>query len=392
MTDTAAMGIVTAISIGVFLLAFWRAGVVPCAKSAVAATRDAMLAMRDPSLDERAREHVVQTMALRLAGISGSLILRNLAALIVGYVPIVAADWLGFTTQAAVLSFMTRWAIFIFSRDGRGHARVRGRRRSARMAALNAYSALDRFVHRIAFLHPGVQIAAADIEDRLFARDLDGIEIGAPIFITSLPRAGTTILLAALDSIPEVATHIYRDMPFVLAPLLWSRLCGRFRRQAVLHERAHGDGIAIGYDSPEAFEEVIWRCFWPEHFDSQGITLWSATEANADAREFMTRHFRKIVALRCKHAARPSLRLRKNNANIARLDLIAEMFPTAAVLVPLRSPLAHAGSLRRQHENFLRLHGEDAFTLRYMADIGHYEFGALHRPIRFQESARLPRG
>ena len=107
------MGIVTAISIGVFLLAFWRAGVVPCAKSAVAATRDAMLAMRDPSLDERAREHVVQTMALRLAGISGSLMLRNLAALIVGYVPIVAADWLGFTTQAAALSFMTRWDVIL---------------------------------------------------------------------------------------------------------------------------------------------------------------------------------------------------------------------------------------------------------------------------------------
>jgi len=89
--------------------------------------------------------------------------------------------------------------------------------------------------------------------------DVDDVEVEAPIFITSLPRAGTTILLAALNSVPQLATHLYRDMPFVMAPLLWSRLSGRFRKQAVLQERAHGDGIAIGYDSPEAFEEVIWR-------------------------------------------------------------------------------------------------------------------------------------
>ena len=28
-------------------------------------------------------------------------------------------------------------------------------------------------------------------------------------------------------------------------------------------ERAHGDGMTIGYDSHEAFEEVLWRAFWP---------------------------------------------------------------------------------------------------------------------------------
>ena len=120
-------------------------------------------------------------------------------------------------------------------------------------------------------------------------------------------------------------------MPFVMAPLLWSRLCSRFRKHAVLHERAHGDGIAIGYDSPEAFEEVIWRAFWPEHFNSHEIPLWSATDINDDAREFMTRHFRKIVALRRKRGARPGRYISKNNANIARLDLIAEMFPDAVV-------------------------------------------------------------
>jgi hypothetical protein len=160
----------------------------------------------------------------------------------------------------------------------------------------------------------------------------------------------------------------------------------------VLRERAHGDGIAIGYDSPEAFEEVIWRAFWPGHFRAEGIALWSVSDAKADARDFMTRHFRKLVALRCKRGVGPGRYISKNNANIARLDLIPEMFPGAVVLVPVRSPLAHAASLQRQHANFLKLHAEQAFTLRYMADIGHYEFGALHRPIEFEGFARLVEG
>lgn len=260
------------------------------------------------------------------------------------------------------------------------------------MVTLKAYSGLDRLVHRIAFANSSVQIVAAEIEDSLFRRDLEAVDMGGPIFITSLPRAGTTILLTALNAAPELATHLYRDMPFVMAPLLWSRLSGRFRKQAILQERAHGDGIAIGYDSPEAFEEVIWRAFWPGHFKPDGIALWSANDAKSEARDFMTRHFQKIVALRCERGAGPRRYISKNNANIARLDLIPEMFADAAVLVPVRSPLAHAASLQRQHANFLERHAEDAFTLRYMRDIGHYEFGALHRPIQFEGFAPLGEG
>ena len=260
------------------------------------------------------------------------------------------------------------------------------------MAALNPYSRLDRLVHRIAFSHRSVQITASEIEDSLFARDTAGVEVDPPIFISSLPRAGTTILLTALNSVPEFGTHLYCDMPFVMAPLLWSRLSGRFRKRAVLHERAHGDGITIGYDSPEAFEEVIWRSFWPGHFNSDGISVWSARDIKVDAREFMTRHFRKVLALRCGGNKGPGRYISKNNANIARLDLLPEMFPGAVILVPVRHPIAHAASMQRQHANFSKLHTDDAFALRYMADIGHYEFGALHRPIRFEGLASLVEG
>ena len=137
---------------------------------------------------------------------------------------------------------------------------------------------------------------------------------------------------------------------------------------------------------------MIWRAFWPDHFKPDGIALWSNGDANPEARDFMTRHFRKIVALRIERGVAPGRYLSKNNSNIARLDLILDMFPDARVLVPVRSPLAHAASLQRQHANFLARHAEDAFTLRYMGDIGHYEFGALHRPIQFARFATLSEG
>ncbi|MGM0586683.1 MAG: sulfotransferase, partial [Pseudomonadota bacterium] len=162
-----------------------------------------------------------------------------------------------------------------------------------------------------------------------------------------------------------------------------------FASRAAPQERAHGDGIEIGPDSPEAFEEVIWRAFWPRRYEADRIRPWTARDAQAEATAFLDRHFRKIVALRGGGATRY---VSKNNASIARLDLIPRMFPGATILVPLRNPLAQADSLRRQHLNFARRHAEDPFVRRYMRDIGHYEFGALHRPLAFEGFEALREG
>jgi hypothetical protein len=245
------------------------------------------------------------------------------------------------------------------------------------------YSGLDRFLHRLAFSGSTVQRVIADLEDSMFGKQIAAGSSIAPIFVTSLPRAGTTILLTALASLPGLASHTYRDMPFVMAPMLWSRFSGSFQKGSDLKERAHRDGIQVGYDSPEAFEEILWRSFWPDKFSTTGIDLWTEADATPETREFFRKHFAKIVALRCPRDAMPGRYISKNNANIARLDLIPAMFPDADIVVPIREPMAHASSLLRQHLNFLDQHQSDAFTKRYMRDIGHLEFGELHRPIRF---------
>lgn len=244
------------------------------------------------------------------------------------------------------------------------------------------YSRLDRIIHRLAFTG-SIQLAAADIESRTLSSHYSDYQAKRPVFITSLPRAGTTLLLEVLSRLPSLATHTYRDMPFVMAPVLWSISSKRFRRRSRLQERAHRDGMQVGYDSPEAFEEIIWRSFWPDKYGANRISLWSAGDVVDEAGDFFREHFKKIVALRRPGRKRDGRYLSKNNGNLSRLDLIPSLFPDASIVVPIRRPVEHARSLLRQHRNFSQLHESHSFVQRYMEDIGHYDFGRLHRPIDF---------
>jgi len=244
------------------------------------------------------------------------------------------------------------------------------------MTGPDAYSRLDRLLHRIAFAQIPMQKNLASVEERLFPDRL-APRVDRPVFITSLPRAGTTLLLELVAALPEFAAHTYRHMPFVLCPLLWDRLSRSFQRAEAPEERAHGDGMVVGFDSPEAFEEVVWMAFWGDHYAKDRIRPWSAEDRDAAFEEFLQNHMRKIVGL----GGVARRYVSKNNANLARLDLLTTLFPDAAVVVPVRNPWDHARSLRRQHERFLKLHAEDPFGVAYMRWLGHFEFGAALRPI-----------
>lgn len=256
-----------------------------------------------------------------------------------------------------------------------------------------SYGALDRTLHRVAFGGEpgrlGLQMRLAEMEDGLFARDIAETRASRPVFVASLPRAGTTLLLNLLSAAPEFATHTYRDMPFVLAPLLWRRLSRTFRKEAIEAERAHGDGLRIGFDSPEAFEEVLWLAFWHGKYSDDHIDLWTPSDRNDDFETFFRRHMRKVVVARTADrtaagtARMPDRYLSKNNANIARLRLLPEIFPDCRIVVPIRAPWPQSRSLMRQHRRFSSMHAQDTFAQRYMGWIGHFEFGANHRPIRF---------
>ena len=247
----------------------------------------------------------------------------------------------------------------------------------------NRYSKADRILHRLAFSTIAVQKALADIEDRLHAARIAAVEIYRPVFITSLPRAGTTLLLDLLSSLDGFAAHTYRQMPFLLTPMLWNGVSRRFHAPPTILDRAHGDGMTIALDSAEAFEEVLWHAFWPEKYLGDRIDPWEADDSDTDGEfeHFIKNHMRKLIAIKEKP---DGVRyLSKNNANIARIPTITRLFPDAVVLIPFRHPLDQACSLWRQHHRFEEIHAREAFTQRYMADIAHFDFGANFRPIDF---------
>ncbi len=243
------------------------------------------------------------------------------------------------------------------------------------------YSRADRALHRLAFATIEAQKALADIEDRLYARRLAAIPLERPVFVASLPRAGTTLLLEALHESGAFAAHSYRRMPFLFIPLLWDALSRRLRVSGAPVERAHGDGMTTGFDGVEAFEEALWRAFWPDHYRADRILPWRADERDpgGEFEDFLRNHLRKIIAL---HPA-PARYLSKNNGNAARVPLLLRLFPDATVLIPFRNPVDHAASMLRQHRNFTALHTRDAFARRYMRDLGHFDFGANFTPIAF---------
>src|SRR3546814_13073039 len=102
---------------------------------------------------------------------------------------------------------------------------------------------------------PGLQLFAADLEKVAFASQFRSVSAERPLFISSLPRAGTTALLEVFATLPHIATHTYRDMPMVIAPLLWSRIRGAFRRDGNRQEPATGDGFLIASEITQPLQE-----------------------------------------------------------------------------------------------------------------------------------------
>ena len=161
------------------------------------------------------------------------------------------------------------------------------------------------------------------MEDDLFKSNLSTIKINKPVFVTALPIAGTTLLLELCVNLDEFSSHCYRDMSFILTPLLWERFSSRFRQTDVPRERAHGDGMLVSIDSPEAFEEVVWKTFWKKHYKKDRIIPWSDNNDD-DFSDFLHSHLRKIVTLRSKDSTSSFRYISKNNLNIARIELLLQ--------------------------------------------------------------------
>lgn len=222
---------------------------------------------------------------------------------------------------------------------------------------MNNYSFLQRKLHQLALSSQIMREAMFDAETSLISTER---VYDKHVFVSGLARSGTTVLLNAIHRSNEFSSLSYKDMPFVLAPNLWSKVCSD-KKNIKYIERAHGDGITVSVDSPEAFEEVFWMTF---------------DEGDEDTKE----KFRGYVYLINKRYSKKRY-LSKNNQNIKRLELITKIFPNSKIIIPFRNPIQQANSLFSQHQRFIKYSKSDAFISDYMKWIGHTEFGPNYVPI-----------
>jgi hypothetical protein len=234
------------------------------------------------------------------------------------------------------------------------------------------YSALDRMLHRLALASPTPAEMMHDIERGLFLRSAPP-DTGRHVFVTGLARAGTTILMREIHRTGEFGSLTYADMPFVLAPNLWAKLSRKGSKAGPRAERAHGDGIEVDTQSPEALDEVYWRVL-----DGKTYIAEDGLRPHAPDGDLID-GYRDLIRLMLRKTGKTRY-VSKNNNNILRLPALAAAMPDAVFMVPLRRPLDHAASLLSQHKRFL---DADAFTRDYMTWLGHHEFGATHRPFLF---------
>ncbi len=250
------------------------------------------------------------------------------------------------------------------------------------MSFASDYGRADRLLHYVAFASPAIQKRLGTLENDLFASQFERIESTREVFVTGLPRSGTTLLLQFLYGTGEFTSFTYRHMPLILAPLLWQKMSRSFHQRAELRERAHGDQVHVSFDSPEAFEEVIWLTFLKNKIVRPYMLMpISPDDYSEDFEDTFHNLIRKLISLSGPNSN--TRYLSKNNTNVSRLDAIRQLFPTSTILVPFREPLAHIGSLAKQHAQFLAQHRSDSFSRRYMQWLGHFEFGDEIKPINF---------
>ena len=249
---------------------------------------------------------------------------------------------------------------------------------------LNEYSTIEKVFHHVALNNGFVKKMSFDIDCMVSGYNTD-VEARPHVFISGLARAGTTILMKTLYDTDRFVSTTYRDMPFVLMPNLWKLISKHSQKEAVLTSRAHGDGIEISYDSPEAFEEIFWLTFCrQEYIRERGIIPHEVDSEQLD----LFRHYvyNLIHSSKCQER---TLYISKNNNNIIRLPSIRKAFPNSIILVPFRDPLQHAISLYSQHQKFSAIQDQDQFALKYFNWLGHFEFGLGHKPFLFGERIDL---
>ena len=224
---------------------------------------------------------------------------------------------------------------------------------------MHNYNFLEQKIHQLVLGSELIKKSLFEIEKIIFDGELLDHKDRQHVFITGLPRSGTTILLNYLYQSKIYASLTYEDMPFILSPNLFAKF--KKNKNIYLTERIHKDGIKISLQSPEAFDDIFFQLF------------------NEDQVKQNLSCFVSLILARYKK----TLYLSKNNNNFKRIELILSVLPCSKIIIPFRNALQHANSLLSQHQHFCDIQSKNKFILKYMNYLGHLEFGLDHRSWNF---------
>lgn len=230
------------------------------------------------------------------------------------------------------------------------------------------YNFPSRVLHRLALQSKIIPEISFDIENALNKKK-DKIFSENHVFISGLARSGTTVLMRYFYETGLFRSLTYLDMPFVLMPNTWKRISYK-PNSTHYKERAHQDGIMLGFDSPEAFEEVFWRVFCGGNYIKDDSLL--LHKISYEVLEKFKDYIHNIIN---SGESTQTRYLSKNNNNILRFNYLQKSMPNAHIIVPFRNPLQHSYSLLSQHLNFSKTQISNKFSLDYMNWLGHFEFG-----------------
>lgn len=218
----------------------------------------------------------------------------------------------------------------------------------------------------------------SNIEQNFF--DIDKIKISDPVFVCGMARSGTTFLTHLIDASDKFSAFRYKNLPFYTIPIFWNYFNSLFYFNKKNLNRIHGDNLKVGVNSPDAFEEIIWKNNLDE-YSQKGY--WQDVKNNNSKKliDNLEIFIKKIIFLNNNNRY-----LSKNNNNIFRVKYLLDKFPTSKIILVIRNPLDVAISSARVHFKFLNLHKKNKNFSEELAELGHFEFGYNRKLFNFGEN------
>lgn len=206
-------------------------------------------------------------------------------------------------------------------------------------------------------------------------------EIKKPIFVSGMARSGTTFTTHLLFSCKEFASLQYKDMPFYKIIIFWSFFSKIYYGYEKFNKRIHGDELKISFNSPDAFEELIWKNNLNNYLNSGFFEKLDEKYKNNILQNELDDLIKKILFIKKKNRY-----LSKNNYNIFRIKYLIRQYNDANFIILFRDPIETIISLSKVHDKFIHLSKNNKNFGEELEILGHHEFGPKRKAFNISNN------